>query len=94
MAKNNNNSKTLDHIESRAMEKLRTLIAKGKQKGSLSYKDIMDHLEAVEMTEEQIDEIYELFGNLGIDITDSEADAAENDEDSDDEDFEVNILEG
>jgi RNA polymerase primary sigma factor len=77
------------------MEKLKALIDKGKQKGALSYKDIMDQLESVEMTEEQIDEVYELFGNLGIDIVDSDTESGiDEGEGVDEEDFEANILEG
>ena len=95
MAKRTRNSKILDQIEVRAMEKLKALIDKGKQKGALSYKDIMDQLESVEMTEEQIDEVYELFGNLGIDIVDSDTESGiDEGEGVDEEDFEANILEG
>ena len=95
MAKRTSNSKILDQIEVRAMEKLKALIDKGKQKGALSYKDIMDQLESVEMTEEQIDEVYELFGNLGIDIVDSDTESGiDEGEGVDEEDFEANILEG
>lgn len=92
MAKRTSNSKILDQIEVRAMEKLKALIDKGKQKGALSYKDIMDQLESVEMTEEQIDEVYELFGNLGIDIVDSDTESGiDEGEGVDEEDFEANI---
>jgi RNA polymerase primary sigma factor len=90
------NNKSLDANEVRAYEKVKGLIEKGKKQGSLSYKEIMDALEDVEMSEEQIDEIYESFTQMGIDIldTDSGKDKDVDDEDEEDDDFEGNILEG
>ncbi len=50
------------------MESIRTLIQRGKKKGSLTYREIMDALQGVELTADQIDEIYEQLGRMGIDI--------------------------
>ena len=50
------------------IENLQYLINKGKKSGVLTYKEIMDALQEVELTPEQIDDIYEQFSNLGIDI--------------------------
>jgi RNA polymerase primary sigma factor len=47
---------------------LKELIEKGKLKGTLSYKEIMDAFEDVEMEPEQIESIYETVENMGIDV--------------------------
>ncbi|HHX18066.1 MAG TPA: sigma-70 family RNA polymerase sigma factor, partial [Clostridium sp.] len=44
------------------------LIEKGKQKGMLTYKEIMDAFEETEMGSEHIEKIYETLENLGIDV--------------------------
>ncbi|MCL4517141.1 MAG: RNA polymerase sigma factor RpoD, partial [Firmicutes bacterium] len=41
---------------------------KGKKKGVLTYREIMDTLQSVELSTEQIDEIYESFAEMGIDV--------------------------
>jgi len=52
------------------LSKIKTLIEKGKSKGFLTYKEIMDMLEDVELEPEQIEKIYESFDNMGIDVLD------------------------
>ncbi|MDR3288971.1 MAG: RNA polymerase sigma factor RpoD [Peptococcaceae bacterium] len=54
--------------EELVFESVRTLIQKGSQKGSLSYREIMDSLQGVELTVEQIDDVYEQLSRLGIDV--------------------------
>ncbi|MGE5573863.1 MAG: RNA polymerase sigma factor RpoD [Bacillota bacterium] len=59
---------------------LRELIELGRKKGTLTYREIMDALQNVELSPEQIDDIYEAFGQMGIDVVpepgDGEADDA------------------
>lgn len=50
------------------MESIKTLVQKGKKKGSLTYREIMDALQGVELTADQIDEVYEQLGRMGIDV--------------------------
>jgi len=47
---------------------IKELLEKGKKKGMLSYKEIMDALEEIEMDPEQIEKIYESVENMGIEI--------------------------
>ncbi|NSW89981.1 MAG: RNA polymerase sigma factor RpoD [Firmicutes bacterium] len=47
---------------------LKELIEKGKAKGMLTYKEIMDAFEEVELEPDQIDKIYETVENMGIDV--------------------------
>jgi RNA polymerase primary sigma factor len=58
-----NKEKTLPNIEG-----IKELIVKGKRKGIISYKEIMDSLEQIDLTTEQIDEVYEALANNGIEI--------------------------
>jgi len=57
------NEKTLPNIEG-----INELISRGKRKGMLSYREIMDSLEQVELTNDQIEEVYEALANHGIEI--------------------------
>lgn len=50
------------------IEGMKELISKGKRKGILSYREIMDSLERVDLTSEQIDEVYEVLATHGIEI--------------------------
>lgn len=86
------NGKAFEQVEVRAFQKVKNLMERGKKQGSLSYKEIMDALEDVEMSEEQIDDVYESFAQMGIDIID--ADSSIDRDSNDNTDFEVNILEG
>ncbi len=47
---------------------LKELVEKGKAKGMLTYKEIMDAFEEVELEPEQIEKIYETVENMGIDV--------------------------
>lgn len=44
------------------------LIQRGKKKGSLTYREVMDALQHVELTAEQIDDIYESLAEAGVEI--------------------------
>ena len=56
------------------MGKIKELIEKGKTKGVLTYKEIMDMLEEVDLQPEQIEKVYETLESLGIDVMDEVAD--------------------
>ena len=55
--------KTLPNIDI-----INELISKGKRKGILSYREIMDSLENIDLTTEQIDEVYEILASQGVEI--------------------------
>jgi RNA polymerase primary sigma factor len=68
------------------IEEVRELIDKGRKKGSLTYKEIMDALEGVDLSPDQIDEIYESLNAMGIDVASDTRDGdREADEDSEEE---------
>jgi len=78
---NNENRKTI----------IKDLIEKGKAKGMLTYKEIMDAFEEIELDPNQIDKIYETVENMGIDVV---GDFDEEVEEISDEDLELSIPEG
>jgi RNA polymerase primary sigma factor len=55
--------------QSEKMILVKKLIDKGKKKGSLTYKEIMDELENIDLNPEQIEKIYEVLESMGIDVS-------------------------
>ncbi|MGQ9778833.1 MAG: RNA polymerase sigma factor RpoD [Bacillota bacterium] len=47
---------------------IQELLQKGKRKGLITYREIMDTLDQIELTPEQIDEVYEALAASGVDI--------------------------
>jgi len=47
---------------------VKELIDKGKKRGNLTYTEVSNALESFELNPEQIEEIYELFSSVGIDL--------------------------
>ena len=71
---------------------LRDLANDGKSKGVLTYKEVMDAFEKIEMPPEQIEKIYDTLEHMGIEVVPEIDD--ELDEVSADEDPELSIPEG
>lgn len=51
-----------------ALQHIQQLLASGQKKGSLTYTEIMNVMEEDDLTPEQIDKMYEVFADKGIDI--------------------------
>ena len=58
--------------EMTTQERLNALIDEGKKKGMLSAKELMDVLEELNLSQEQIDAFYDTLENLGIDTGDDD----------------------
>ncbi|MEG6616380.1 RNA polymerase sigma factor RpoD [Peptococcaceae bacterium 1198_IL3148] len=54
--------------QDKKQEQFMNLLEKGKKQGSLNYKEIMDALQGVDLTPEQIDDIYEKLASMGIEV--------------------------
>lgn len=84
------------------IEGVKELIEKGKKSGTLTYQEIMDALQGVELTPEQIDEVYEKFGSMGIEIISDvvpekdsdDEDDDQSEEDEDEEKVDLSVPEG
>ena len=59
------------------MDNVQALIQKGKKKGSITYREIMDALEGIELSADQIDDIYQQLGRMGIDVVPDPGDVEE-----------------
>lgn len=51
------------------MQLVKRLIEKGKKHGTLTYKEIMDELDDIDLNPEQIEKIYEVLESMGIEVT-------------------------
>lgn len=90
--------------KSSKMTIVKTLLDKGKKSGTLTYKEIMDEIEHIELSTEQIEKIYEVLESMGIEVlgqvkakvkaadTDSEVDIIE--EDEEEEEIDLSVPEG
>ncbi|WP_426349197.1 RNA polymerase sigma factor RpoD [Alloiococcus sp. CFN-8] len=65
------------------MTLVKKLIEKGKKSGSLTYKEIMDELEEIDLNPEQIEKIYEVLESMGIDVIGDITDSEDTEEDLD-----------
>ena len=78
--------------EDKAIQRVKDLIEKGKSKGVLTYKEIMDMLEEIDLEAEQIEKIYDTLETLGIDVVEEEDDVKDEDVVEDEDD--ASLLEG
>ncbi|GBF33729.1 RNA polymerase sigma factor RpoD [Desulfocucumis palustris] len=74
-------------------EGVKDLIEKGKRRGMLSYTEIMDSLQAADLTPEQIDEVYEKLSGLGIEVVSEvpEVDAIDGPAENPPEDMDIDL---
>jgi RNA polymerase primary sigma factor len=54
--------------KSSKMSIVKKLIEKGKKKGSLTYKEVMDELYEIDLSPEQIEKVYEVLESMEIDV--------------------------
>ncbi|HHV29727.1 RNA polymerase sigma factor RpoD [Acetivibrio mesophilus] len=69
------------------------LIEKGKQKGMLTYKEIMDAFDEIDIDPEHIEKIYETLENMGIDVV-GDIDAEMEDIQLTEDDLDISVPEG
>lgn len=70
---------SLANVKAENLNLVKELIAKGKKQGMLSYKEIMDTLEEIELETDQIDEVYQNLEEMGIEVVgDKDSQGAEN----------------
>jgi RNA polymerase primary sigma factor len=54
--------------EEQKMDSVRALIQKGKKRGFITYREIMDALQGIDLSADQIDDVYQQFGRMGIEV--------------------------
>ncbi len=67
-------------------EAIKKLITKGQEEGTLTHSEILETLEKLDISSDQIDEIYESFEELDIELI---GEKQSHDDDHDDEDIEI-----
>ncbi|MDK2563408.1 RNA polymerase sigma factor RpoD [Romboutsia sedimentorum] len=70
----------------------KSLIEKGKKQGSLTLAEIMEAFSETELDKDQIENLYETLGNLGIEVTETKTEKVEIDFSADD-DLDIDSLE-
>lgn len=70
----------------------KSLIEKGKKQGSLTLGEIMEAFSETELDKDQIENLYETLGNLGIEVTETKTEKVEIDFSADD-DLDIDVLE-
>lgn len=82
----------VDNFASGTTDEINRLLDKGRKAGKLSYNEIMESLQAVELSTEEIEELYDLIHKQGIDIIDSRDDNPTEDADAkDDSDIDLDL---
>lgn len=83
--------------KSNKMTIVKTLLDKGKKSGTLTYKEIMDEIEHIELSTEQIEKIYEVLESMGIEVlgqVKATTEAVEEDEEEEEEEIDLSVPEG
>lgn len=91
--------KDTDAAAAASLDAISKLLDKGKKTGVLTYNEIMESLQSVDMSPDEIDELYDTFTKRGIDIIDNGNDIGPDDDsnlkdDEDDIDIDLSIPEG
>ena len=85
---NNNKPKDSQDRNSR-MNIVKNLLEKGKKNGVLTYQEILDEVENIDLSPEQIEKIYEVIESMGIEVQ-----GATNDVDIIEEEIDLSVPEG
>lgn len=102
MAQSKKNVKAVKDTNAAAaasLDAISKLLDKGKKTGVLTYNEIMESLQSVDMSPDEIDELYDTFTKRGIDIIDNGNDIGPDDDSNlkdneDDIDIDLSIPEG
>lgn len=76
------------------LDTLDALFVKGKKRGLLTYSEIMDSLQEIELDPEQIDHLYEALAEMGIEVVDEEGEQSETEDGSPEETIDISVPEG
>jgi len=63
------------------IDEVKDLVNRGKKEGELTYEEIMDALEDIDLDSEDIEKIYDIFSEMNIEIVNSKLEEDEEDED-------------
>ncbi len=67
----------MDDRDKVQLQEVRDFLEKAREKGQISYQEIMDALQDVDLTPDQIDNVYQTLGELGVDVVGEEVKPAD-----------------
>jgi RNA polymerase primary sigma factor len=53
------------------IDEVKDLVSRGKKEGELTYEEIMDALEDIDLDSEDIEKIYDIFSEMNIEVVNS-----------------------
>jgi len=65
------------------IDEVKGLVSRGKKEGELTYEEIMDALEDIDLDSEDIEKIYDIFSEMNIEVVNSKLEDNSDDEDDD-----------
>ncbi|KXS50548.1 RNA polymerase primary sigma factor [Halanaerobium congolense] len=65
------------------IDEVKGLVSRGKKEGELTYEEIMDALEDIDLDSEDIEKIYDIFSEMNIEVVNSKLEDNSEDEDDD-----------
>ena len=75
---NKNASQGTENDKNQQLKKIREeLIKKGKKSGLLTYKEIIEALQELDLSPEEIDDFYDHLSHLGVDVVDDTSEEEE-----------------
>lgn len=72
------------NISPAKISEVKKLVSRGKKEGELTYEDIMDALEDIDLDSEDIEKIYEIFSEMNIEVVNSKLEDSEEEDNEDD----------
>jgi len=76
------------------IDEVKGLVSRGKKEGELTYEEIMDALEDIDLDSEDIEKIYDIFSEMNIDVVNSKLEEEEEDEDDPNSGLDLSIPKG
>ncbi|WP_300382981.1 RNA polymerase sigma factor RpoD [Clostridium sp.] len=81
-----------NEAKSSKMGVVKSLLEKGKKSGSITYKEILDEIDHIDLGPEQIEKIYEVLESMGIEVIGNGRRVGENtEEEEEEEDVELDL---
>lgn len=90
------NSAANTSIPQESIDTVNALLAKGKNQGFLTYQEILDTLKSLDKSPDEIDELYDIFSKMGIEIVQDDSDDStdldnEDDDIQEDENMDIDL---
>lgn len=77
------------------IDEVKDLVSRGKKEGELTYEEIMDALEDIDLDSEDIEKIYDIFSEMNIEVVSSKLeDDSEDEDDEDDSGLDLSVPKG